>query len=76
MVKVEFYYNAWFFLSPIGTAGIVKAVNDAKNKAKLLEEAQRHNRTMEALAIGKKGSGLFLKHQRNGYGLYLKQSKN
>lgn len=60
-----------------GGAAIAKTINDAKNKAKMLEEAQRHNKTMEMLAIGKKGSGLFLKHQRNnGYGLYLKQTKN
>lgn len=64
-----------------GASAIARTVSDIKNKAKLLDEAQRHNKTMEAIAIGKSGSGLYLKRQRNnassGYGLYLKQqSKN
>src|SRR3978361_847087 len=57
-----------------GGAGIAKAVNDSKAKQRLLEETQRHNRSMEA--IGQKGSGLFLKSSRKGYGLYLRQPKN
>lgn len=61
-----------------GGAAVAKAVNDAKNKSKLLNETQRHNQMMEAIALGKKGSGLYLKSFRNGYGLYFKkqQSKN
>ena len=59
-----------------GGAGIAKAVNDAKAKQRFLEETQRHNKSMEALAIGQKGSGLFLKSNRKGYGLYLRQPKN
>lgn len=59
-----------------GGAAIAKAVNDAKSKARLLEEAQRHNKTMEAIALGKRGSGLYLKNYRRGYGLYLRQPKN
>lgn len=60
-----------------GAAGIAKAVNDAKAAAKKLEEDKRHNQTMESIAIGKKGSGLYLKPYKTGCGLYLKPySKN
>lgn len=55
-----------------GAAGIAKAVNDAKSAQKKLEEAVRHNKTMEAIAIGKKGNGLYLKPYKKGYGLFLK----
>lgn len=51
-----------------GASGIVKAVNEAKDARKQLEENARHNRKMEAIAIGK---GLFLKPYRKGLGLYL-----
>ena len=56
-----------------GTSAVVKAVNSAKEARKKLEESQRHNKTMEAIALGKKGSGLYLKQYRKGLGLYLKQ---
>lgn len=60
-----------------GAAGIAKAVNDAKAASQKLEEAKRHNETMEAIALGKKGSGLYLKPYKSGCGLYLKPySKN
>lgn len=59
-----------------GAASIAKAVNDVKAAKKQLEEAKRHNQTMEAIALGRKGSGLYLKPYRSGLGLYLKQSKN
>lgn len=59
-----------------GAAGIVKAVKDVKNAQSKLEESQRHNKTMEALAMGKQGRGLYLKQYRKGMGLYLKKSKN
>ena len=60
-----------------GAAGIAKAVNDAKSAAQKLEEDKRHNKTMESIAIGKKGSGLYLKPYKTGCGLYLKPySKN
>lgn len=52
-----------------GAAGIAKAVNDAKAAKQQLEESQRHNKTMEAIAIGK---GLYLKPHKVGMGLYLK----
>lgn len=51
-----------------GAAGIAKAVNDAKAGQHQLEESQRHNKTMEAIALGK---GLALKRHRRGFGLYV-----
>jgi len=51
------------------SAGIAKAVNDAKAATRALEESERHNKTMEAIAIGR---GLYLKPYRKGLGLYLK----
>ncbi len=61
-----------------GAAGIAKAVTDAKNARKILDETNRHNKTMEAIAIGKSGSGLYLKPYKKGYGLYVSkyQPKN
>lgn len=56
-----------------GAGGIVKAVNDANAAKKKLQEAQRHNQTMEAIAL--RGKGLYLKPYRRGYGLFL-ESKN
>lgn len=55
-----------------GAAGIAKAVNDAQAAKTKLEEAKRHNETMEAIALGKKGSGLYLTKHKTGYGLFLK----
>ena len=58
-----------------GAGAVAKTVIDAKNAKKKLEEDQRHNKAMEA--IGKQGSGLFLRKTSRGFGLYLKkQSKN
>lgn len=60
-----------------GAAGIAKAVNDAKAAKDKIEENKRHNKTMEAIALGTKGSGLYLKPYKTGCGLYLKPySKN
>ena len=60
-----------------GAAGVAKTVIDAKNIKKKLEEDGRHNKAMEAIALGRKGSGLYMKPYKNGYGLYLrKQQKN
>lgn len=53
-----------------GASGIAKAVNDASSAKKRLEESERHNKTMEAIAMGK---GLYLKPYRKGLGLYLHQ---
>lgn len=51
-----------------GAAGIAKAVNDAKNATEQLKESQRHNQTMESIALGK---GLRVKSHKKGLGLYL-----
>lgn len=60
-----------------GAAGIAKAVNDFQSAKDKLKEAQRHNETMEAIALGKKGNGLYLKKYKSGYGLFLhKMPKN
>ncbi|KAI8123408.1 Capsid protein VP1 [Lucilia cuprina] len=57
-----------------GGAAIAKAVNAAKNAKNQLDEATRHNKTMEAIAMGK---GLYLKPYKKGYGLiYKENSKN
>lgn len=53
-----------------GAAGIAKAVNDAKSANQQLKENQRHNQTMESIAMGK---GLFLKPYKTGLGLFLPQ---
>lgn len=53
-----------------GAAGIAKAVNDAKAARKQLEESNRHNKTMESIALG--GRGLFLKPYKSGLGLFLR----
>lgn len=56
-----------------GAAGITKAVHDHKSATKNFEEAQRHNRTMESIALGK---GLYMKPYKKGNGLFVKSSKN
>lgn len=55
-----------------GAAGIAKAVNDAKAAQRSLNESERHNKVMEAIALGK---GLFLKPYKKGLGLYLTDEK-
>lgn len=55
-----------------GVAGITKAVNDASATKHQLHESQRHNRTMESIALGK---GLHLSPYKGGMGLYLKPYK-
>lgn len=54
-----------------GAAGVAKAVTDADAAKKQLAESQRHNQSMEAIAIGK---GLYLRPYKSGYGLC--RSKN
>lgn len=56
-----------------GAAGITKAVNDHKSAKKNLEEAQRHNRMIESIALGK---GLYIKPYKTGNGLFVNKSKN
>lgn len=55
-----------------GIAGITKAVQDAKAAQQQLKESERHNRTMESIALGK---GLYLKPYKKGMGLYLPRPK-
>lgn len=52
-----------------GAAGVYKAINEAKSARHQLEENKRHNKTMEAIALGK---GLYLKPHKTGFGLHLK----
>ena len=54
-----------------GVAGVVKAVNDANAAKQQLAEAQRHNKVMEKIPLGK---GLHLKPYRQGLGLHKKPS--
>lgn len=57
-----------------GGSAIAKAVNSAKAAKNQFDEASRHNKTMEAIAMGK---GLYLKPYKKGYGLvYNRTSKN
>lgn len=57
-----------------GSAGIANAAVSAHKAKKDLSEAQRHNQTMETIALGKSantGSGLYLRPYKSGLGLYL-----
>lgn len=51
-----------------GAAAIAKAVTGAKSARDQLQEAERHNRVMEAKAVG---SGFYIKPYKQGCGLYL-----
>lgn len=51
-----------------GAADIAKAVNDAKEAKQQIDESQRHNKTMEAIAMGK---GVYLKPYKRGLGLFI-----
>ncbi|KAJ8911772.1 hypothetical protein NQ315_008825 [Exocentrus adspersus] len=57
-----------------GISGVSRAVNDARVAREQMSEAQRHNKTMEAIALenNKNGNGLYLKPHRQGVGLFLK----
>lgn len=54
-------------------AAIAKVVNDAKAARNQLSESQRHNKTMESIAIGK---GIYMRPYKSGLGLFLHPSKN
>lgn len=58
-----------------GASGIAKAVNDYKDSKKKFMESERHNKVMEAIAIGK---GLYIKpySHKKGSGLCIHSSKN
>lgn len=55
-----------------GISNIVKSVNEAKATKKQHEEGIRHNKMMEAIAMGKSGKALYLKPYKTGSALYLK----
>ncbi|GJQ66445.1 hypothetical protein Trydic_g13272 [Trypoxylus dichotomus] len=52
-----------------GVANVARAVNATKNAQQELEETRRHTRTLEAIALGKNGNGLYIKPYRKGMGL-------
>lgn len=52
-----------------GAAKIASVVKEADAARKQLAESNRHNKTMEAIAIGK---GVYLKPYKKGMGVYLK----
>lgn len=51
-----------------GAASIAKAVNAAQAAKRELDESKRHNKTVEAIALGK---GLHLKPYKQGLGLHI-----
>lgn len=57
-----------------GSAAVARAVSSANEAKRDLEESKRHNRKLEAIAIGnsKNGAGIYLKPYKRGYGLFLK----
>lgn len=56
-----------------GAAGIAKTVNDYKSAQQNFKESERHNKTMESIALGK---GLYIKPYKKGSGLFVNFSKN
>lgn len=55
-----------------GASGVANAVNKARDASNQLDELRRHNKKMEAIAIGK---GLYLAPYKKGNGLYLTHDK-
>ena len=55
-----------------GATGVAKAFNEARAAKEQLNESKRHNKTLEAIALGK---GLYLKPYKRGMGLYLRPYK-
>lgn len=53
-----------------GAAGVAKAVNDARSAKQQLQESQRHNKTMESIAMGR---GLYLRPYKTGLGLFFRK---
>lgn len=51
-----------------GAANVMRAINTAKTARRQLEEAKRHNETMESIAMGR---GLYLKPYQKGLGIFL-----
>ncbi|KAK4873510.1 hypothetical protein RN001_015539 [Aquatica leii] len=58
-----------------GAAAIAKTVIAAKDAKEKLKENQRHNQTMEAIALNKSGNGLYLQPYKKGFGLFLGRRK-
>lgn len=57
-----------------GSASITNAVISSNRAKKELDEAARHNKTMEAISLGKNahtGSGLYLGSYKTGLGLFI-----
>ena len=52
-----------------GVTGIAKAINESKSAKNQLEEANRHNKMMESIAMGK---GLYLRPYKIGSGLKIR----
>lgn len=61
-----------------GAANVKNAVMAAKDANENLKEANRHNKVMEAIALGKNksGEGVYLKPYKKGLGVYLKPYSN
>lgn len=62
-----------------GAASVTNAVVQTKKAKESLNEANRHNKTIEAITLGKSKTddGVYLKPYKNGLGVYLKPySKN
>lgn len=63
-----------------GASSVTNAVIATKNAKENFDEANRHNKMMEAIALGKNktGDGVYLKPYKKGLGVYLKpqQSKS
>lgn len=53
-----------------GAAGVAKAITETKDARKRLGEMQRHNETMEAIAL-RQGRGLYIRPYKKGLGLYM-----
>lgn len=58
-----------------GASNVVKVVNEVKTARKQLAEAERHNKFLEAVAVGKKGEGLYVKRYKQGYGLFIERGR-
>lgn len=58
-----------------GAAAIAKTVNEVKSAKDQLQEAQRHNKMLEAISLGKAGKGLYLRPYKSGMGLKQRKKK-
>ncbi|XP_071056523.1 uncharacterized protein [Onthophagus taurus] len=58
-----------------GAAGVYRAVKKTQEAKDKMKEAERHNKAMEDIAIGKTGSGIYIKRYKKGLGIYLTKKK-